>query len=355
MARCLRTGLVILLIFLLGNIMRRWDGSVQVRPERQLPEVRDSITAYINVKSGMYSASGFLMGFHYTLLSGFADSVGTAMKVQGSQEHMDCWQMLADGMLDIVVTGVADTVPAGRQDEVCMSMPFRDYVWVVRKSDCGLLEMADVWLGALVHSSDFKNLEDRFFRSYDLSPYIKNGTKTDRISPYDDIIRHHSRMLGWDWRLLSAVIFKESRFSMGAYSRRGAIGLMQVKRSTAAAYGITNLFDPDENVRAGALFLKSIEDRYADMGLDSINVVKFTLAAYNAGESRINDCMNFTSAHGGDCTDWDVVAGFIPLMGDPEYYEDADYLRHGRFRGSETVRYVNDVLEQYEMYREVVR
>lgn len=72
------------------------------------------------------------------------------------------------------------------------------------------------------------------------------------------------------------MIFKESRFSIGAYSRRGATGLMQVMRSTAAVYGITDLFRPEENIKAGTMHLRHIERRYQNMGFDSINVVKFT-------------------------------------------------------------------------------
>ena len=141
---------------------------------------------------------------------------------------------------------------------------------------------------------------------------------------------------------------------MGARSRRGAVGLMQVKPSTAAVYGVYDLFDPEENVKAGTMFLRQIQKRYTAMGLDSVNVVKFTLAAYNAGESRIGDCINFTLDQGLDFTDWETVAATIPMMAEPEYYEDAEYLRHGKFHGSETIRYVRDVLSIYEEYLSVV-
>lgn len=212
----------------------------------------------------------------------------------------------------------------------------------------------NMWLGYTVHSQWFGEMEHRFFRSYVLTPYQEAGSVSDRISPYDEIIKAQSRMLGWDWRLLASVVFKESRFSMGAYSRRGATGLMQVMRSTAASYGITDLFNPEENIKAGTMHLRQIQERYRKMGLDSVNVVKFTLAAYNAGESRIEDCINFTLEQGRDFTDWDVVAATIPLMAEDEYLEDADYLKHGRFRGIETVKYVQDVLSKYEEYKDCV-
>ena len=341
-------------IFILGNILRLWEGPRSGTGSLDIPHDRDSLTAYIGIKSGMYTTRGFLPGFQYTLLAGFADSLDCRLGIVGTSRHQSCWSMLSDGQVDIVAVHVSDSIPEKHAGVVSLSMPFRDYAWAVRREDQALLHQVNMWLGLVTRGERFADMVCRFFRSYDLSPYIKNGTKTDRISPYDEIIRRQSRLLGWDWRLLSAVIFKESRFSMGARSRRGAVGLMQVKPSTAAVYGISELFSPEENIKAGTMFLQQIQKRYIAMGFDSVNVVKFTLAAYNAGESRIEDCINFTLDQGGNFTDWEAVARTIPQMADPEYYEDAEYLRHGKFNGSETISYVKDVLSKYEEYLSVI-
>lgn len=353
MHRFIRIASVVLLIFLLGNIVRIWDGQNAGdcidSPFRYSP---DSLTASINVHSGMYTSKGFLTGFQYTMLTAFADSLGMDMGFSGMYGHRDCWEMLSDHTVDVVAVNAGDTVPAMYAGKFVSSMPFGDYAWVMRKDDGQLLDEVNQWLGFMMKTRDYADMQSRFFRKYSLNP---SGTMVDRISPYDHIIKEQSRLLGWDWRLLAAVIFKESRFSMGAYSKRGAVGLMQVKHSTAEAYGITDLFNPEENVKAGVRHLKSIQNRYGKTGMDSANLVKFTLAAYNAGESRMEDCMNFAKAQGRDSLDWNSVAELIPLMSMPEYYEDADYLRHGKFNGTETIRYVNDVLSKYEEYQATVR
>lgn len=352
--RIIRIIGVLLGVFILGNILRIWEGPRCGTESLDLSPGRDSLTAYINIRSGMYTAKGFLTGFQYTLLTGFADSMDRSLGIMGMNRRQDCWTMLSDGLVDIVAVDVSDSIPEPYAGTVSLSMPFRSYAWAVRQDDHALLHQVNMWLGLITKGLEYSDMERRFFRSYDLSSYIENGTRTGRISPYDDIVKRQSRLLGWDWRLLSAVIFKESRFSMGARSRRGAVGLMQVKPSTAAVYGVYDLFDPEENVKAGTMFLRQIQKRYTAMGLDSVNVVKFTLAAYNAGESRIGDCINFTLDQGLDFTDWETVASAIPLMAEPEYYEDAEYLRHGKFRGGETIRYVRDVLSIYEEYLSVV-
>ncbi|HIZ87617.1 MAG TPA: transglycosylase SLT domain-containing protein [Candidatus Coprenecus pullistercoris] len=352
--RTVRIISAILLIFICGNILRRWEGPVTGCTGSTLSPDRKHLTAQINIKSGMYSSRGFLIGFQYTLLTGFADSLGRNMEFSGVYEHRDCWSLLAEGRVDIVAVSVSDSIPVQYEKAVSISIPFSDYAWVVRKDDAALLSEANRWLGAMTRSREYNDMTERFFRSYSLEPYLRSGRTTDRISPYDDIVKQHSKLLGWDWRLLSAVIFKESRFSMGAYSRRGAVGLMQVKRSTAESYGITDLFNPDENVRAGVMYLRQIQRRYQKAGLDPANVVKFTLAAYNAGESRMDDCIYFTGSQGGDPGDWESVKSHIPLMSQPEYYGDSE-LRHGKFNGAETIRYVDDVLAKYREYCSVVR
>ena len=294
MGRLWKTAVAVAAIFVLGNLLRLCE-----RPDRNALDpdsfqVRDSLTACINIRSGMYTGKGFLTGFQYTMLTSMADTMNVRMGFSGVYERRNCWQMLEEGQVDMVALSVSDSIPADHAGAVALTMPFRGYAWAVRSGDQGLLYRANRWLGRMVHSAEYADMEKRFFRSYSLEPYLEAGTRTDRISPYDETVKRHCGLLGWDWRLLSAVIFKESRFSIGAYSRRGATGLMQVMRSTAAVYGITDLFSPEENIKAGTMHLRHIERRYQNMGFDSVNVVKFTLAAYNAGESRIEDCINFT-------------------------------------------------------------
>lgn len=349
-----KTAISIAVIFLAGCVLRIWEGARPAFTVTSLTPARDSLTACINIRSGMYTSRGFMTGFQYTMLTGMADTLGLDIGFSGVYDRKDCWQMLSDSLVDIVAVNVSDTVPDRYADEVVTTMPFMDYAWAVRKSDHSLLWNLNLWLGTVTGMPEYGLMVSRFFRSYSLRPYLEAGTMTDRISPYDEIVKANSILLGWDWRLLSAVIFKESRFSVGARSRRGAVGLMQVMRSTAAVYGITDLFNPENNIKAGTMHLRQIERRYQKMGFDSVNVVKFTLAAYNAGESRIEDCINFTLDQGRDFTDWETVAATIPMMAEHEYVEDADFLRHGRFRGRETVQYVRDVLSKYEEYLTVV-
>ncbi|HAD08818.1 MAG TPA: lytic transglycosylase domain-containing protein [Porticoccaceae bacterium] len=82
-----------------------------------------------------------------------------------------------------------------------------------------------------------------------------------------------------DRGLVKAVIHTESGFNPKALSKPGAQGLMQLMPATAEQYGVTDPFDPSENVRAGTRHLKYLLDRY--------DRIELALAAYNAGEGNV--------------------------------------------------------------------
>lgn len=311
---------------------------------------RDSISASIGVKGGIYYSKGFPVGFQYELLSRYADDMGLFMDIDGAYDKDESIVMLVNGDVDIAAFCYPDSLLDSLEGSILLSRPVNDFVWGVRRGDDKLLASINLWLGVFESSNDFIELRRRFFRSYS----VKEGQMTRYISPYDEIVKKYSKGMEWDWRLLSAIICKESRFAVSAASKRGAMGLMQVVASTADHYGVINLLDPEQNVKAGTSHLISIKRRYERMGLDSVNVVKFTLAAYNAGESRIDDCIAFTFNNGGNGYEWEDVAGMIPLMSDEKLIGEAGYLTHGLFKGKETIRYVSDVLSLYDDYCKVV-
>ena len=85
---------------------------------------------------------------------------------------------------------------------------------------------------------------------------------------------------GLDPALLLAVARVESGFDAKAVSRAGAVGVMQVMRSTARIYGVVRLEDADENIEAGARHLRRLIERFQGN-------LALALAAYNAGENAV--------------------------------------------------------------------
>ena len=94
------------------------------------------------------------------------------------------------------------------------------------------------------------------------------------------LLRHEAQRAGLDPALLEAVAAAESDFDPAATSRAGAAGLMQLMPETAAALGVTDLYDPAQNVRGGATYLRDLLERFG-------GELPSAIAAYNAGPAAV--------------------------------------------------------------------
>jgi soluble lytic murein transglycosylase-like protein len=102
-----------------------------------------------------------------------------------------------------------------------------------------------------------------------------------RASLYDELIVRHATENSLSPDFVRAVIQAESAFDPWARSRKGAMGLMQLMPQTAAEFRVVNAYDPAENIRAGAAYLRTLLDRYD-------NDPSLALAAYNAGPGAVD-------------------------------------------------------------------
>ncbi len=96
-----------------------------------------------------------------------------------------------------------------------------------------------------------------------------------------DLAESIAREEGVAPELVLAVIYRESRFLPCAVSPSGALGLMQLKPATARLMGVHDLFDPEQNIRAGARYLRFLLDRFGGN-------VTLALGAYHAGPGRVS-------------------------------------------------------------------
>ena len=97
---------------------------------------------------------------------------------------------------------------------------------------------------------------------------------------YDPWIQEFSSLYKMPWQLCKAQVWQESAFDPNAVSSCGAVGLMQLMPETAAQLGVTNPFDPGENIMAGTRYLRLLLDRYR-------GDLKLALAAYNWGMGNL--------------------------------------------------------------------
>jgi soluble lytic murein transglycosylase-like protein len=132
------------------------------------------------------------------------------------------------------------------------------------KPDSNRYQLFDLTSNGLTHSGD----------RYD--PRL-----LERAAQYDGIIEAEAKSAGVEPNLLRAVIVVESGFNSRAVSKSGAVGLMQLMPATATRFGVSNRFDPRQNVRGGARYLGFLINRFRQN-------VRLALAAFNAGEDAVD-------------------------------------------------------------------
>jgi membrane-bound lytic murein transglycosylase F len=171
------------------------------------------------------------------------------------------------------------------------------------------------------------------------------------LSVYDALFRKYAQLYGFDWRLLAAQAYQESRFDPQARSLAGAVGLLQVLPRTARELGFTRPEEPEQGTHAGIKFLSTLSDRL-ETTLPVQQRMRFALAAYNCGWGHLADARQLARARRLDPDKWfKNVEQAMLLLQNPAYYAHA---RHGYVRGTEPVRYVSEIQTRYENYLKLV-
>lgn len=235
--------------------------------------------------------------------------------------------------------------------------PTYDVVWAVRRTSPELLQRLNDWIA----SSEAQTLVEDLYQKYfmDRLGYRERGrsgylsSETGRLSEYDDLLQSAANTLGWDWRLLAAQTFQESKFDPTARSWAGAMGLLQLMPGTAQEVGVRDPYDPGQNVAGGARYLQKLAEQWSGEIADPDERLKFVLASYNTGRGHVQDAQRLAEKNGRDPHVWDDVAFWLLKKSERAVYTDP-VVQYGFSRGLEPVTYVAKILDRFENYREMV-
>jgi membrane-bound lytic murein transglycosylase MltF len=159
-----------------------------------------------------------------------------------------------------------------------------------------------------------------------------------KVQDLIEVFRKYGEQFDFDWLMLAAQAFQESGLRQDRRSPAGAIGIMQIKPSTAKDKNVAvdDITTVEGNVHAGAKYMRFIADRYfPDDTFDDLNQWLFSLAAYNAGPARINQYRRDAAENGYDPDRW---------------FDNVEIIAARRI-GSETVTYVSNVFKYYLGYQ----
>ena len=131
--------------------------------------------------------------------------------------------------------------------------------------------------GNLLINPETMKVKAELAQQENLTPNINNASKSQIMNMVEQISTKH----GVDDKLVKALIKQESGFNPNAKSKAGAMGLMQLMPATAKGLGVTDAYNPVQNVEGGVRYLKSMLNKYNG------NVI-LALAAYNAGPGAVD-------------------------------------------------------------------
>ncbi len=276
---------------------------------------------------------------------------------------VDLIKSVADG--DSIRYAAVDTRLAGLFErhhptldtELRISVPLR-YSWMLHKGNQSLTEQISRFFSS---SSNEEEEEDpdrlltmesgNYFKGL-RSPFSTPTIRQGAISPYDEIFMQEAKRLGWHWTYLAAIAFTESRFIPDIVARSGARGLMGVMPATGRAYGVSSdqLLDPLTAVRVAVNCLRDNEKSFSNIR-DIHERECFTLAAYNAGYGHVLDAMRLARKYSAPDSVWDGgVREYLLLKSTPKYFNDP-VVKYGYVRGSETVKYVDNIMQLSALYQ----
>lgn len=223
----------------------------------------------------------------------------------------------------------------------------------VRREDKALQAFLDRYLRKAYRGLEYNIARKRYFESpkfISWANYMRAAT-SQKLSPYDDLLKKYSAPLGLDWRLLAAQAYQESGFNREAESWMGARGIFQLMPSTATAMGCANPGDPEENIRAAARYMHWLTRQF-EPAVEFRQRMRFALAAFNAGLGHVKDARRLADRLGLDPDRWfgDVEVAMLKLSS-ARYFKG---LPHGYCRGREPVKYVSEIQSRYDAYVAVV-
>ncbi len=217
----------------------------------------------------------------------------------------------------------------------------QDLAWAVRKDNPKFKALLDEWVKTHAAGTSFGNtLMRRYLQS---AKYITNPTSEEQIKKFNELagfFKTYSSEYGFDYLMVIAQGYQESMLNQAARNG-GAVGIMQVEPSTAAAppISIPDVMTAQNNIHAGVKVLKTIADQYfSDPGIDPENRLLLTFAAYNCGPNRIAELRKEAPAQGLDPNKW---FGNVELMVSQRV-------------GQTTVQYVSNIYKYYIAYKLVV-
>ncbi len=335
-------------------IQRKPNGWEKMTPEQYQLKILHDPSQLALKKVHVWKNSSY-----YERLIHLQDEIGDSIYIQpqdgqvGAEEMIE---MVSEGMIDYTITeqNVAKLNSSFYDNlDYSLSLSVKQKIaFGLRKSSPLLKAKLDAWLEVFMRKTTFKYIQHKYFEMAHVTSTTDSelsSLKGGQLSHYDAYFKEAANKYGWDWRMLAAVSFQESKFNPNAVSFGGAYSIMQFMPETGASYGVYPTSPPRVQIMGGMHKLNDDYNSWKDIP-DKIQRQKFALASYNAGRSHIEDAQRLAEKHGKNPLVWDEnVEEMVMNLSKREFYRD-DVVESGAMRGGITVRYVREIFSRYLMW-----
>jgi membrane-bound lytic murein transglycosylase MltF len=211
--------------------------------------------------------------------------------------------------------------------------------WAFRKNSPRLKEVIDAFVKDHRKGTAFGNiLYKRYLRDTDRLKNPVAAAELRKFREMTDLFKKYSDRYGFDWLMVVAQAYQESRLDQNLRSKAGAVGVMQVLPKTAAdsSVGVRGIEKLENNIHAGVKYMRYLFDQHLkDAPMDPLNRNLFAFAAYNAGPARVAQLRKKAADMGLDPNRW---------------FQNVEIVA-AKDIGRETVQYVSNIYKYYVAYR----
>ncbi|MCW5572482.1 MAG: membrane-bound lytic murein transglycosylase MltF [Steroidobacteraceae bacterium] len=223
----------------------------------------------------------------------------------------------------------------------------RPVQWIVRRRSNALRASVDAFLGtdevtqqvaaaAVIRIDPSPRMQSEMARAF--RAHI--DSRLPLLRPW---FEEAARETALDWRLLAAIAYQESQWDRDARSPNGALGIMMLMPATAASVGVSDPFDPRDNIHGGARYFVEVRGKLPAR-IPEPDRTSMALAAYNVGFGHLEDARIITQMRGGNPDLWTDVRASLPLLAQEGWYMQ---VRRGYARGWEPAQFVRRVRQFY--------
>jgi len=260
---------------------------------------------------------------------------------------------VSDGRLDFAIVSSMQAAIA-RNIYLNFEVAFRagpghELAWLVPDAHADLHRKLDEFIAKARRSGFLARLADRYFGHGQEVQRVDAGVFQERIRnqlpEFRRLFQEAQAESGLDWRLIAAVAYQESQWDPLATSETGVRGFMQLTEETARHLGVTDRLDARQSVLAAARYLRDLKGKLPPR-IEEPDRTWLALAAFNIGAGHLEDARVLAQRQKLDPDHWRGVKQALPLLAQPEFYEQA---KLGYARGGMPVAFVDRVRTYYDI------